>query len=97
LTYFNQNVEKLDKKTPEIEAEKQLNSIERFFDTTLNTWVRKLRFFIILGGFALSGYSGYRCLDIQGLSSLEKYFNDDHEVMVAFKTIANDYNEGEQA
>ena len=48
--------------------------IEMFFNGHWNTCVRKARWFIILFGFALAGYAGYRSSEIHGLKELEVFF-----------------------
>lgn len=72
-----------------------LGPVEIFFGGTFNKWVYKLRYIIILIGFAAAGYSGVRASELQGLSSMEQFFRKDHQLTKSFYAVLNDFNEGD--
>lgn len=49
---------------------------------------------IVVLGFLLAGYAGYRSTEIRGLTSMENYTPPDHYVMLAFNKIVFGFNDG---
>ena len=72
----------------------KLNSIDFFFDTTWNNWVKKYRWPVVLVGVLLASYAAIRSTEIVGLSQMERYFPQSHPITGAFDVLIGGFNEG---
>ena len=55
---------------------------DRFFGGPWNSFVRKLRWLIVLLAFGWTGYAVYVAQDVSPLTEPEQFFRDDHPVIV---------------
>ena len=74
----------------------KLNSLELFFDSTWNSWVKKYRWPILFLGILVASYAAIRSTEIVGLSEMERYFPPGHPVTGAFDVLIGGFNEGNQ-
>lgn len=73
----------------------KLSNLERFFDGPFNDWIKRNKFIIVIIGFSLAAYAGYRSRDIRALSGQERYFPKSHPLSGAFDALIGGFNEGE--
>jgi len=61
-------------------AVSELNPVEIFFDTTFNNFVFRFRYLIIIVCTLMAAYASVRSTEVQGLSTMEQFFELDHIV-----------------
>ena len=78
------------------EAVEKLGAVEIFFGTKYTTFIQKTRILIIIICLGSAGYAGYRSTEIEGLSTMEQFFQPDHMLTMGFYKSINGFLEGDQ-
>lgn len=69
--------------------------MEQFFDTTYYKFIKKFRFLIVFTCCIITSFSAYKSTEVQGLSSMEQFFGDSHDLTLGFAKAQNGFNTGE--
>ncbi len=78
----------------EYDEEKNMRSLERFFNGPFNNFIFKAKY-VIIGLFVIwSGISVWQTTNLSPLTEEESFLPEDHWIMQAFTVISEKFNAG---